>query len=252
MLAKRLIPCLDVKDGRVVKGINFVNLTDVGDPAETAKLYYEQGCDELVFLDITATHEARDTMVDVVRQVAAQVFIPFTVGGGIRSVEDMQKMLKAGADKVAINSSAVANPELIKQGAEKFGNQCIVVAIDAKAQADGTFHVYINGGRKDTGLDVLAWAKKVVALGAGEILLTSMDQDGTKAGFDLRLNELVASAVSVPVIASGGAGTADDVIEVFEKTSVTAALAASVFHYGEIDIRDLKAKMKAHEIDVRE
>ena len=252
MLAKRLIPCLDVKDGRVVKGINFVNLTDVGDPAETAKLYYEQGCDELVFLDITATHEARDTMVDVVRQVAAQVFIPFTVGGGIRSVEDMQKMLKAGADKVAINSSAVANPELIKQGAEKFGNQCIVVAIDAKAQADGTFHVYINGGRKDTGLDVLAWAKKVVALGAGEILLTSMDQDGTKAGFDLRLNDLVASAVSVPVIASGGAGTAEDVIEVFEKTSVTAALAASVFHYGEIDIRDLKAKMKAHEIDVRE
>lgn len=252
MLAKRLIPCLDVKDGRVVKGINFVNLTDVGDPAETAKLYYEQGCDELVFLDITATHEARDTMVDVVRQVAAQVFIPFTVGGGIRSVEDMQKMLKAGADKVAINSSAVANPELIKQGAEKFGNQCIVVAIDAKAQADGSFHVYINGGRKDTGLDVLAWAKKVVALGAGEILLTSMDQDGTKAGFDLRLNELVASAVSVPVIASGGAGTAEDVIEVFEKTSVTAALAASVFHYGEIDIRDLKAKMKAHEIDVRE
>lgn len=252
MLAKRLIPCLDVKDGRVVKGINFVNLTDVGDPAETAKLYYEQGCDELVFLDITATHEARDTMVDVVRQVAAQVFIPFTVGGGIRSVEDMQKMLKAGADKVAINSSAVANPELIKQGAEKFGNQCIVVAIDAKAQSDGSFHVYINGGRKDTGLDVLAWAKKVVALGAGEILLTSMDQDGTKAGFDLRLNELVASAVSVPVIASGGAGTAEDVIEVFEKTSVTAALAASVFHYGEIDIRDLKAKMKAHEIDVRE
>ena len=243
---------MDVKDGRVVKGINFVNLTDVGDPAETAKLYYEQVCDELVFLDITATHEARDTMVDVVRQVAAQVFIPFTVGGGIRSVEDMQKMLKAGADKVAINSSAVANPELIKQGAEKFGNQCIVVAIDAKAQADGTFHVYINGGRKDTGLDVLAWAKKVVALGAGEILLTSMDQDGTKAGFDLRLNELVASAVSVPVIASGGAGTAEDVIEVFEKTSVTAALAASVFHYGEIDIRDLKAKMKAHEIDVRE
>ena len=252
MLAKRLIPCLDVKDGRVVKGINFVNLTDVGDPAETAKLYYEQGCDELVFLDITATHEARDTMVDVVRKVAAQVFIPFTVGGGIRSVEDMQKMLKAGADKVAIKSSAVANPELIKQGAEKFGNQCIVVAIDAKAQADGTFHVYINGGRKDTGLDVLAWAKKVVALGAGEILLTSMDQDETKAGFDLRLNELVASAVSVPVIASGGAGTAEDVIEVFEKTSVTAALAASVFHYGEIDIRDLKAKMKAHEIDVRE
>lgn len=252
MLAKRIIPCLDVKDGRVVKGINFVNLTDVGDPAETAKLYYEQGCDELVFLDITATHEARDTMVDVVRKVAEQVFIPFTVGGGIRSVDDMQKMLKAGADKVAINSSAVANPELIQQGAQKFGNQCIVVAIDAKAQDDGSFHVYVNGGRKDTGLDVIQWAKTVVGLGAGEILLTSMDKDGTKSGFDLRLNQLVAAAVQVPVIASGGAGTAEDVIEVFEKTPVTAALAASVFHYGEIDICELKAKMKANKIDVRE
>ncbi|MGX7049359.1 imidazole glycerol phosphate synthase [Lactococcus piscium] len=251
MLAKRIIPCLDVKDGRVVKGVNFVNLTDVGDPAETAKLYYEQGCDELVFLDITATHEARDTMVEVVRHVANQVFIPFTVGGGIRSVSDMSKMLRAGADKVGINSSAVANPDLIRQGAEKFGNQCIVVAIDAKKQADGSFHVYVNGGRKDTGLDAVEWAKQAVALGAGEILLTSMDKDGTKSGFDIALSNAVANAVNVPVIASGGAGTAHDMVDVFQQTSVTGALAASVFHYGEIDIKDVKLKMKANQIEVR-
>lgn len=251
MLAKRIIPCLDVKDGRVVKGVNFVNLTDVGDPAETAKLYYEQGCDELVFLDITATHEARDTMVEVVRHVANQVFIPFTVGGGIRSVADMSKMLRAGADKVGINSSAVANPDLIRQGAEKFGNQCIVVAIDAKRQADGSFHVYVNGGRKDTGLDAVEWAKQAVALGAGEILLTSMDKDGTKSGFDIVLSNVVANAVNVPVIASGGAGTAHDMVDVFQQTSVTGALAASVFHYGEIDIKDVKLKMKANQIEVR-
>ncbi|MCJ1990801.1 imidazole glycerol phosphate synthase subunit HisF [Pseudolactococcus carnosus] len=251
MLAKRIIPCLDVKDGRVVKGINFVNLTDVGDPAETAKLYYEQGCDELVFLDITATHEARDTMVEVVRHVADQVFIPFTVGGGIRSVSDMSKMLRAGADKVGINSSAVANPDLIRQGAEKFGNQCIVVAIDAKKQTDGSFHVYVNGGRKDTGLDAVEWAKQAVALGAGEILLTSMDKDGTKSGFDIALSNAVANAVNVPVIASGGAGTANDMVDVFQQTSVTGALAASVFHYGEIDIKDVKLKMKANQIEVR-
>ncbi len=251
MLAKRIIPCLDVKDGRVVKGVNFVNLTDVGDPAETAKLYYEQGCDELVFLDITATHEARDTMVEVVRHVADQVFIPFTVGGGIRSVADMSKMLRAGADKVGINSSAVANPDLIRQGAEKFGNQCIVVAIDAKKQADGSFHVYVNGGRKDTGLDAVEWAKQAVALGAGEILLTSMDKDGTKSGFDIALSNAVANAVNVPVIASGGAGTALDMVDVFQQTSVTGALAASVFHYGEIDIKDVKLKMKANQIEVR-
>ena len=251
MLAKRIIPCLDVKDGRVVKGVNFVNLTDVGDPAETAKLYYEQGCDELVFLDITATHEARDTMVEVVRHVADQVFIPFTVGGGIRSVADMSKMLRAGADKVGINSSAVVNPDLIRQGAEKFGNQCIVVAIDAKKQADGSFHVYVNGGRKDTGLDAVEWAKQAVALGAGEILLTSMDKDGTKSGFDIALSNAVANAVNVPVIASGGAGTAHDMVDVFQQTSVTGALAASVFHYGEIDIKDVKLKMKANQIEVR-
>ena len=251
MLAKRIIPCLDVKDGRVVKGVNFVNLTDVGDPAETAKLYYEQGCDELVFLDITATHEARDTMVEVVRHVADQVFIPFTVGGGIRSVADMSKMLRAGADKVGINSSAVANPDLIRQGSEKFGNQCIVVAIDAKRQADGSFHVYVNGGRKDTGLDAVEWAKQAVALGAGEILLTSMDKDGTKSGFDIALSNAAANAVNVPVIASGGAGTAHDIVDVFQQTSVTGALAASVFHYGEIDIKDVKLKMKANQIEVR-
>ena len=251
MLAKRIIPCLDVKDGRVVKGVNFVNLTDVGDPAETAKLYYEQGCDELVFLDITATHEARDTMVEVVRHVADQVFIPFTVGGGIRSVADMSKMLRAGADKVGINSSAVANPDLIRQGSEKFGNQCSVVAIDAKRQADGSFHVYVNGGRKDTGLDAVEWAKQAVALGAGEILLTSMDKDGTKSGFDIALSNAVANAVNVPVIASGGAGTAHDIVDVFQQTSVTGALAASVFHYGEIDIKDVKLKMKANQIEVR-
>ena len=251
MLAKRIIPCLDIKDGRVVKGVNFVNLTDVGDPAETAKLYYEQGCDELVFLDITATHEARDTMVEVVRHVADQVFIPFTVGGGIRSVADMSKMLRAGADKVGINSSAVVNPDLIRQGAEKFGNQCIVVAIDAKKQADGSFPVYVNGGRKDTGLDAVEWAKQAVALGAGEILLTSMDKDGTKSGFDIVLSNVVANAVNVPVIASGGAGTAHDIVDVFQQTSVTGALAASVFHYGEIDIKDVKLKMKANQIEVR-
>ncbi|GFH41343.1 imidazole glycerol phosphate synthase subunit HisF [Pseudolactococcus insecticola] len=251
MLAKRIIPCLDVKDGRVVKGINFVNLADVGDPVETARKYYEAGCDELVFLDITATHEARDTMVDVVKNVADQVFVPFTVGGGIRTVDDMNAMLKAGADKVGVNSAAVANPDIIRQGAEKFGNQCIVVAIDAKKQDDGTWHVYVAGGRKDTGLDALEWAKKAVSLGAGEILLTSMDKDGTKSGYDLELNQAIASAVNVPVIASGGAGTAADIVDVFEKTPVTAALAASVFHYGEIEISDVKKKMRENKIEVR-
>ncbi|WP_313095768.1 imidazole glycerol phosphate synthase subunit HisF, partial [Streptococcus parasuis] len=206
MLAKRIIPCLDVKDGRVVKGVNFVNLTDVGDPVDAAKAYYEAGCDELVFLDITATHEERDTTVDMVRRVAEQVFIPFTVGGGIRSVEDMNKMLKAGADKVSVNSSAVANPQLIADCAEKFGNQCVVVAIDAKKVEDGSWHVFVAGGRKDTGIDLLDWAKKVVSLGAGEILLTSMDKDGTKSGFDIEMLNAVANVVTVPIIASGGAG----------------------------------------------
>lgn len=250
MLAKRIIPCLDVTEGRVVKGINFVNLTDVGDPVEIAKAYYEQGCDELVFLDITATHQKRDTMVEVVERTADQVFIPFTVGGGIRSVEDMNKMLRAGADKVAINSSAVRNPDLIRQGAEKFGNQCIVVAVDAKRVGD-SWHVFVTGGREDTGIDAIEWIKKAVSLGAGEILLTSMDKDGTKSGYDLALNQAVCQAVSVPVIASGGAGNQADILEVLEKTDVTAALAASVFHYGEISIPETKAQLKASGVEVR-
>lgn len=251
MLAKRIIPCLDVKDGRVVKGVNFVNLTDVGDPVDAAKAYYEAGCDELVFLDITATHEERDTTVDMVRRVAEQVFIPFTVGGGIRSVEDMNKMLKAGADKVSVNSSAVANPQLIADCAEKFGNQCVVVAIDAKKVEDGSWHVFVAGGRKDTGIDLLYWAKKVVSLGAGEILLTSMDKDGTKSGFDIEMLNAVANVVTVPIIASGGAGNSQHILEVFEQTPATGALAASIFHYGEVSIADTKQAMRQSGIEVR-
>ncbi|MGQ7671796.1 imidazole glycerol phosphate synthase subunit HisF [Streptococcus suis] len=251
MLAKRIIPCLDVNDGRVVKGVNFVNLTDVGDPVDAAKAYYEAGCDELVFLDITATHEERDTTVDMVRRVAEQVFIPFTVGGGIRSVEDMNKMLKAGADKVSVNSSAVANPQLIADCAEKFGNQCVVVAIDAKKVEDGSWHVFVAGGRKDTGIDLLDWAKKVVYLGAGEILLTSMDKDGTKSGFDIEMLNAVANVVTVPIIASGGAGNSQHILEVFEQTPATGALAASIFHYGEVSIADTKQAMRQSGIEVR-
>lgn len=251
MLAKRIIPCLDVKDGRVVKGVNFVNLTDVGDPVDAAKAYYEADCDELVFLDITATHEERDTTVDMVRRVAEQVFIPFTVGGGIRSVEDMNKMLKAGADKVSVNSSAVANPQLIADCAEKFGNQCVVVAIDAKKVEDGSWHVFVAGGRKDTGIDLLDWAKKVVSLGAGEILLTSMDKDGTKSGFDIEMLNAVANVVTVPIIASGGAGNSQHILEVFEQTPATGALAASIFHYGEVSIADTKQAMRQSGIEVR-
>lgn len=251
MLAKRIIPCLDVKDGRVVKGVNFVNLTDVGDPVDAAKAYYEAGCDELVFLDITATHEERDTTVDMVRRVAEQVFIPFTVGGGIRSVEDMNKMLKAGADKVSVNSSAVANPQLIADCAEKFGNQCVVVAIDAKKVEDGSWHVFVAGGRKDTGIDLLDWGKKVVSLGAGEILLTSMDKDGTKSGFDIEMLNAVANVVTVPIIASGGAGNSQHILEVFEQTPATGALAASIFHYGEVSIADTKQAMRQSGIEVR-
>ena len=251
MLAKRIIPCLDVKDGRVVKGDNFVNLTDVGNPVDAAKAYYEAGCDELVFLDITATHEERDTTVDMVRRVAEQVFIPFTVGGGIRSVEDMNKMLKAGADKVSVNSSAVANPQLIADCAEKFGNQCVVVAIDAKKVEDGSWHVFVAGGRKDTGIDLLDWAKKVVSLGAGEILLTSMDKDGTKSGFDIEMLNAVANVVTVPIIASGGAGNSQHILEVFEQTPATGALAASIFHYGEVSIADTKQAMRQSGIEVR-
>ena len=251
MLKKRIIPCLDVKDGRVVKGVNFVNLTDVGDPVDAARAYYEAGCDELVFLDITATHEERDTTVEMVRHVADQVFIPFTVGGGIRSVEDMNKMLKAGADKVAVNSSAVTNPQLIKDCAEKFGSQCVVVAIDGRREADGRWHVYVAGGRKDTGKDLIEWAKEAVALGAGEILLTSMDKDGTKSGFDVDMLNAVASVVDVPIIASGGAGNKEHMVEVFQETPATGALAASIFHFGEVSIAETKQAMKEAGIEVR-
>ena len=251
MLKKRIIPCLDVKDGRVVKGVNFVNLTDVGDPVDAARAYYEAGCDELVFLDITATHEERDTTVEMVRHVADQVFIPFTVGGGIRSVEDMNKMLKAGADKVAVNSSAVANPQLIKDCAEKVGSQCVVVAIDGRREADGSWHVYVAGGRKDTGKDLIEWAREAVALGAGEILLTSMDKDGTKSGFDLDMLNAVASVVDVPIIASGGAGNKEHMVEVFQETPATGALAASIFHFGEVSIAETKQAMQEAGIEVR-
>ena len=250
MLAKRFIPCLDVTNGRVVKGINFVNLTDVGDPVEIAKAYYNQGCDELVFLDITATYQERATMIDVIRRTSREIFVPFTVGGGVRSVEDMSLLLNAGADKVSINSSAVTSPELIKQGAEKFGNQCIVVAIDAK-KVDESWHVFVTGGRKDTGLDVVEWAKTVESLGAGEILLTSMDKDGTKSGYDIGLYQAVCAAISIPVIASGGAGKKEDMVDVFQETSVTGALAASVFHYGEIDIMQTKKELSELNIPVR-
>ena len=252
MLKKRIIPCLDVKDGRVVKGVNFVNLTDVGDPVDSARAYYEAGCDELVFLDITATSDNRETTVDMVRRVADQVFIPFTVGGGIRSVEDMNKMLKAGADKVAVNSSALANPQLIADCAQKFGNQCVVAAIDAKKMADGSWHVFVAGGRKDTGSDLIQWAQEVVALGAGEILLTSMDKDGTKSGFDLEMLNRVAEVVDVPIIASGGAGNIEDIVEVFEKTTATGALAASIFHFGEVNIGETKQVLANTGIEVRQ
>ena len=243
MLKKRIIPCLDVKDGRVVKGVNFVNLTDVGDPVDSARAYYEAGCDELVFLDITATSDNRETTVDMVRRVANQVFIPFTVGGGIRSVEDMNKMLKAGADKVAVNSSALANPQLIADCAQKFGNQCVVAAIDAKKMADGSWHVFVAGGRKDTGRDLIQWAQEVVALGAGE--------DGTKSGFDLEMLNRVAEVVDVPIIASGGAGNIEDIVEVFEKTTATGALAASIFHFGEVNIGETKQVLADAGIEVR-
>ena len=252
MLKKRIIPCLDVKDGRVVKGVNFVNLTDVGDPVDSARAYYEAGCDELVFLDITATSDNRETTVDMVRRVANQVYIPFTVGGGIRSVEDMNKMLKAGADKVAVNSSALANPQLIADCAQKFGNQCVVAAIDAKKIADGSWRVFVAGGRKDTGRDLIQWAQEVVALGAGEILLTSMDKDGTKSGFDLEMLNRVAEVVDVPIIASGGAGNIEHIVEVFEKTTATGALAASIFHFGEVNIGETKQVLANAGIEVRQ
>ncbi|ACM60571.1 cyclase [Caldicellulosiruptor bescii] len=249
MVAKRIIPCLDVNRGRVVKGINFINLVDAGDPVESAQKYNQLGADELVFLDITASHEERNIMIEVVKNVAEKVFIPFTVGGGIRNLDDIRNLLLAGADKVSINSAAVKNPDLVNEAAKVFGSQCIVVAIDAKRHSDG-FHVYINGGRIDTGLDAVKWAKEVEMRGAGEILLTSMDRDGTKAGYDLELLEAICSSVNIPVIASGGAGRPEHFLEAF-KAGAEAALAASIFHFGEILIGDLKGYLKDHGIEVR-
>lgn len=252
MHTKRIIPCLDVKDGNVVKGINFVGLKEVGNPVDLAKQYYEEGADEIVFLDISATHEGRDTMVEVVKEVAKTIFIPFTVGGGIRSIDDITKMLRAGADKVSLNSAAVKNPSLIKEGAIKFGSQCIVVAIDAKKRADKSgWDVYVNGGRVNTGLDLLEWAKEVVDLGAGEILLTSMDADGTKEGFDIAMLDAVSKMVKVPVIASGGCGSVKHITQVFKETNVEAALAASIFHYQEHSVESVKKELKEQGIPVR-
>jgi len=252
MLAKRIIPCLDVADGRVKKGVNFVHLTDVGDPVAIAAAYQQQGADELVFLDISATNEHRKTMADLVEQVSAQVFMPLTIGGGISRVEDMQRLLKAGADKVAINSAAVANPALIQAGAEKFGNQCIVVAIDAAWDDQAQqYRVYTHGGRQATDLDAIAWAQRVVALGAGELLVTSMDRDGTKAGFDLKLYQALGAVVNVPIIASGGAGGLTDFVDVFQQSPVDGALAASVFHYGELTISQVKQALRQKAVSVR-
>ncbi|ADQ46098.1 imidazoleglycerol phosphate synthase, cyclase subunit [Caldicellulosiruptor kronotskyensis 2002] len=249
MVAKRIIPCLDVNRGRVVKGINFINLVDAGDSVESAQKYNQLGADELVFLDITASHEERNIMIEVVKNVAEKVFIPFTVGGGIRNLDDIRNLLLAGADKVSINSAAVKNPDLVNEAAKVFGSQCIVVAIDAKRHSDG-FHVYINGGRIDTGLDAVKWAKEVEMRGAGEILLTSMDRDGTKAGYDLELLEAICNSVNIPVIASGGAGRPEHFLEAF-KVGAEAALAASIFHFGEILIGDLKSYLKDNGIEVR-
>lgn len=250
MLTKRIIPCLDVRDGKVVKGINFVGIKEVGDPVECAKEYNRQGADEIVFLDITATHEGRGTMLDVVSRTAKEVFIPLTVGGGINSIEDFKNTLRAGADKVSVNSAAVRNPQLIADAADQFGDQCVVVAIDAK-RIDGSFHVVVNGGRIDTGLDAIEWAKKAVSLGAGEILLTSMDTDGMKNGFDHKLLNAVCNVVNVPVIASGGCGTLEHFSDVFEQTGADAALAASLFHYRELTVEQVKTHLKEKGIPVR-
>lgn len=251
MLTKRIIPCLDVRDGKVVKGINFVGIKEVGDPVDLAKKYNDQRADELVFLDITATYEGRKTMVDVVRRVAEQVFIPLTVGGGISSIEQIRDLLNSGADKISLNSAALDHPELIEQAARVYGAQCVVLAIDAKKMPDGTWHCFKAGGRIDTGVDAVEWAKKGTALGAGEILLTSMDADGTKQGFDIELCRAIKQAVHVPVIASGGCGKLEDFAEVFEEDVADAALAASLFHYNELTVMDVKEDLKKRGVEVR-
>ena len=248
--AKRIIPCLDVNNGRVVKGVNFIGLRDAGDPIEVAKRYNDEGADELCFLDITASSDGRDTIVHVVEEVAKQLFIPLTVGGGIRKLDDISKLLNVGCDKVSLNSSAVDNPNLIYEAAKKFGSQCVIVAIDVKKNSNGGYNVFVHGGRKDTGLDAISWAKKVYELGAGEILLTSMDTDGTKNGYDLAITSAISNLVEIPVIASGGAGTMEHILEAF-KSGADAALAASIFHYKEIKISKLKEFLKANQIGVR-
>ena len=251
MLAKRIIPCLDVKNGETVKGINFENLQYAGNPIELAKKYSDEGADELVFLDITATNEGRETTINMVKNVAKQVFIPFTVGGGIKSIEDMKRLLKAGADKIAINSAAVKNPNLIKEASDYFGSQCVVVAIDAKF-TDGDFYVFINAGQKNTGIKLFDWVKQVESLGAGEILLTSMDADGTQNGFDIQMTKLVSENVNIPVIASGGAGAdVNHFIDVFKTAKADAALAASIFHYNTLPIKKLKSELKSKNISIR-
>lgn len=253
MHTKRIIPCLDVKDGKVVKGINFKGLINVGDPVELGKYYYEAGADELVFLDVTATHEGRGIMEKVVEKVAENIFIPFTVGGGICSIEDIKRILRAGADKVSLNSAAVKDKQLIKSGSYYFGNQCIVLAVDAKRNREiGRWEVMVNGGRINTGIDALRWIEEAVKLGAGEILLTSMDADGTKSGFDIELTREVNNIVNVPVIASGGAGKKEDFYEVFKYAKADAALAASLFHYNQLEILELKDYLRSKKIDVRE
>ncbi len=251
MLAKRIVPCLDVRDGRVVKGVNFVNIRDAGDPVELAKYYSDQGADEIVFLDITATSDARDTVADVVERTAAQVFVPLTVGGGIRSLNDFQRLLRAGADKISVNSAAVKDPTLIARAAERFGSQCVVLAIDARSRENGTWEVVTAGGRSPTGLGAVEWAREGQRLGAGEILLTSMDADGIKAGFDLSLTKAVTQAVSIPVIASGGCGKLEHFAQVFERTGCDAALAASLFHFGELSIPQVKEYLRGLDIPVR-
>jgi cyclase len=249
--AKRIIPCLDVNNGRVVKGVNFVGLRDAGDPVEVARRYNVEGADELTFLDIGASHEGRDTIVDVVKKVASEIFIPLTVGGGIRKLDDIYNLLNVGCDKVSINSSAVVNPNFINEASKRFGSQCIVVAIDVKKVANGSYHVFVKGGREDTGLDAVQWAKDVYNRGAGEILLTSMDTDGAKTGFELDITKQISSSIDIPVIASGGAGTMEHIKDAFTIGGAEAALAASIFHFKEIDIMDLKHYLKDNNIPVR-
>lgn len=251
MLAKRIIPCLDVRDGRVVKGVNFVNIRDAGDPVELAAYYSDQGADEIVFLDITATSDARETVADVVERTAAQVFVPLTVGGGIRTLDDFQRLLRAGADKISVNSAAVRDPELIARAAERFGSQCVVLAIDARRRPEGWYEVVVAGGRTPTGLDAVEWAREGQRLGAGEILLTSMDADGTRAGFDLAMTQAVTQAVGIPVIASGGCGSLEHFAQVFEQTDCDAALAASLFHFGELTVPQVKEYLRGRNIPVR-